>query len=312
MTSPTSDVAPQPWTKLVVTVAPMTISAPQRGRDLEYRVSAPGRGEGLPVILFSHGFGQSCYAYDPLAGYWAAQGFAVIQPDHLDSWRCGLVPDDPRTPEFWRYREEDLVLLLDRMDEIEQAAPHIRGRIDRSKIAVAGHSWGAQTASMLLGATHPDPKDGRIVRLADSRVKAGILLCIPGTGGENLTPLANDHFPFMNPDFSGLTTPSLMIGGDMDQSPLSIRGPEWWREAYELAPGGEALFTVIGAEHSLGGIHSYESEQLHDASRSRVAAVQRVTTAFLHHALSGNNDAWDKERATAQAGGDPEGRLECK
>ncbi len=307
-----SETLPHPLTRSIMAVAPMAISAPERGRDLEYRVASPGRGEGLPVILFSHDFRPSCYAYDVLADYWAAQGFAVIQPDHLDSWRCGLAPDDPRAAEFWRHREDDMVRLLDRMDEIEQAAPHIRGRIDRSKIAVAGLSWGARTASMLLGATHPDPKDGRIVRLADGRVKAGVLLCIPGTGGDNLTPLAKDHFPFMNPDFSGMTMQSLVICGDKDQSPLSTRGPEWWREAYDLAPGSEALFTLFDAEHPLGGINTYESEQQSNASRSRVAAVQRVTTAFLSHALSDDGGAWNKERATAKAGGDADGRLECK
>ncbi|WP_102226986.1 alpha/beta hydrolase family protein [Acidimangrovimonas sediminis] len=304
----TSQSSAQP----VVAVAPMTVSTPERGKDFEFRVTAPARGEGLPVILFSHGFTQSCRAYAPLVDYWASQGFAVIQPDHLDSWRCGLAPTDPRAPDFWRYREEDLLLLLDRLDEIEQAASHIRGRIDRSKIAVAGHSWGAQTASTLLGATHPDPRDGSTVSMADDRVKAGVLLCIPGTGGENLSQLAKDYFPFMNPDFTGMTTPSLIIGGDKDQSPLSVRGPEWWREAYDLAPGGKALFTAFGAEHSLGGIHTYEAEQLPDYSRTRVAAIQRVTTAFLRHALNGDDGAWSEEHTAAQTESASEGRLECK
>ncbi len=38
---------------------------------------------------------------------------------------------------------------------------------------------------MLLGARHPDPDDGSVVDIRDERVKAGILLTIPGTGGSN-------------------------------------------------------------------------------------------------------------------------------
>jgi pimeloyl-ACP methyl ester carboxylesterase len=82
----------------------------------------------------------------------------------------------PRRPQFWRFRETDLVAVLDGLDHIEHQAPMIRGRLDRSRIAVAGHSWGGQTASTLLGATHPDPDDGSVVDRKDARIK-------PSSGG---------------------------------------------------------------------------------------------------------------------------------
>ena len=70
-------------------------------------------GNALPVIIFSHGNGQSLHAYGPLADHWAAYGFVVIQPTHLDSRTLGLAPDDPRRPHLWRFREEDLAAVLD-------------------------------------------------------------------------------------------------------------------------------------------------------------------------------------------------------
>jgi predicted dienelactone hydrolase len=167
----------------VLSVAPIRISAPGRGDDLQVRVSAPVTGEALPIILFSHGNGQSLHAYAPLADHWAANGFAVIQPTHLDSRMLALTPEDDRRPQLWRFREQDLLRILDNLDVVEEAAPLFRGRLDRTRIAVAGHSWGGQTASTLLGATHPDPDDGTAVYRKDARIKAGVLLTVPGNGG---------------------------------------------------------------------------------------------------------------------------------
>src|SRR5690606_26371705 len=132
---------------VIVSMAPVTLPAPARGIDLHVRVSAPALGDALPIIIFSHGNGQSLHAYAPLANYWAAHGFAVIQPTQLDSRMLRLAVDDPRRPQFWRFREEDMAAVLDGLDHIESEVPMIRGRLDHSRIAVAGHSWGGQTAS---------------------------------------------------------------------------------------------------------------------------------------------------------------------
>jgi predicted dienelactone hydrolase len=212
----------------IVSIAPIVQPSPGRGVDLHVRVSAPIAGAALPVIIFSHGNGQSLHAYSPLADYWAAHGFFVIQPTHLDSRMLGLAPDDPRRPQLWRFREEDLLRVLDGLDHIETKALMMKGRLDRARIAVAGHSWGGQTASTLLGATHPDPDDGSLVSRKDDRVKAGVLLTVPGSGGKHLSDSAAHAFPFMHPDFSTMTTPTLIVAGDHDKGGLTVRGPDWW------------------------------------------------------------------------------------
>jgi dienelactone hydrolase len=261
----------------VISVRPVTLPAPGRGDDLQLRVTAPLTGDNLPVIVFSHGFGQSMDGYAPLVDHWSAHGFAVVQPTHLDSRALDVTPADPRHPGIWRHRVDDLVHVLDRLAVIEAAVPGLAGRLDHDRIAVAGHSWGAQSVSMLLGArVEGDPADRR-----DPRVKAGVLLALTGTGGANLTPFAAEHFPFMNPDFAGLTTPSLLVAGDKDQSMLSTAGPEWFTEAYALSPGIRTLLTVHGGEHSLGGITGYLSTETTDESPERVALIRRATTAFL-------------------------------
>lgn len=296
----------------VVSIAPVTLPTPGRGIDLQVRVSAPIAGEALPVLIFSHGNGQSLHAYGPLANYWAAHGFVVIQPTHLDSRMLGLSPDDPRRPQFWRFREDDLATVLDGLDHIESEAQIIRGRLDRSRIAVAGHSWGGQTASTLLGATHPDPDNGAVVDRKDARIKAGVLLAIPGRGGEDLSAFAARALPFMHPDFSAMTTPALIIAGDADRGGLTTRGPDWWRDAYDLSPSPKALFTVFGGEHALGGIPGYEARETTDERPERVAAIQRLSTAFLRSALYPGAPAFAEATALLAADSAPEGRIETR
>jgi dienelactone hydrolase len=296
----------------IASVAPIALPAPDRGLDLHVRVSAPIAGDALPLIIFSHGNGQSLHAYGPLANHWAANGFVVIQPTHLDSRMLGLAPDDSRRPQLWRHREEDLLRVLDGLDRIESEVPMIQGRLDRASVAVAGHSWGGQTAGTLLGVTHPDPDDGSTVNRKDDRVKVGVLLATPGNGGKDLSDHAARTFPFMHPDFSGMTTPTLIVAGDHDRGGMTVRGPDWWRDAYDLSPSRKALFTAFGGEHSLGGISGYESRETTDERPERVAAIQRFSTAFLRSTLHPGDPAWQDAVATLAADVMPEGSVETK
>ncbi|MGN9816647.1 alpha/beta hydrolase family protein [Streptomyces sp. SD11] len=291
---------------------PVVLEAPGRGEDLQVRISAPVTGSGLPVVVLSHGFGSSLNGYGPLADFWAAHGFVVVQPTHLDSRTVGLAQDDPRTPRIWRFRVEDVKRVLDRLDLLEEAVPGLGGRLDRTRIAVAGHSFGGQTAGNLLGLRVLDPVSGQGEDLSDARVKAGVLLATAGKGGADLTPFAAEHFPFMNPSFENMTTRALVVVGDRDDSPLSVRGPEWLTDPYVLSPGDKSLLTLFGAEHSLGGIAGYEVQETTDEHPGRVALLQRVTWAYLRHALGIEDDSWTAARKALSSGADPLGRIESK
>lgn len=304
--------APSP----IISVKPITLSAPERGEDLLVKVSAPTIGSGLPIILFSHGSGSSLEGYGPLADFWAAHGFVVIQPTHLDSRTVGLPKDDPRTPRIWRYRVEDMKLILDQLDLLESAIPGLSGRLDRSRIATAGHSFGGQTAGNLLGLRVLNPETGKEEDLSDSRVKAGVLLATAGAGGDSLTPFAAENLPHLNVSFAHMTTPSLVIAGDKDDTPnkyqLTVRGPDWMTDPYFLSPGAESLLTLFGAEHSLGGIPGYEVKETTDESPERVALIQQVTLAYLRHALNVEHTSWSEVQKTLAESTNPMGRIESK
>ena len=249
--------------------------------------TAPATGTGLPLVVLSHGYHQSERGYDPLVDAWA-QHFIVVQPTHLDSVALDLPADDPRTPDIWRTRVDDLSRVLDQLDKAIEAVPNLAGRVDSSRVALAGHSWGGQSAGMLLGARVLDADGTPGESRRDPRVTAGVLLTTTGTG-DSLTSFAAENFSFMRPDFSGLTTPTLVVAGDADQSLLSTRGPEWFLDPYLLSPGATDLLTVTGGEHSLGGITGYGVTETTDEHQDRAAMVAQVTTEWLRRTLLGHD-----------------------
>jgi predicted dienelactone hydrolase len=302
----------------VVSVSPVVLPAPGRAVDLQIRVSAPVTGRDLPIILFSHGHGNSWYlsslnGYGPLADFWAALGFVVIQPTHLDSRTLGL-RDAPGGPLFWRSRVEDMKRILDQLDLIEASVPELSGRLDRSRVAAAGHSLGGHTTSMLLGARLTDPKDGTEVDMADSRIKAGVLLSAPGRGGADLSAFAAEHYSFfLHSSFAEMTTPALVVAGDKDVSPhLTVRGADWHADPYFLSTGPKCLLTLFGAGHSLGGVAGYDAAETTDESPERLAAVQQLTWAYLRTALYPEDTAWPAARAALMDMPNPPGRVECR
>ena len=303
----------------VLSVSPVVLPAPGRAVDLQVRVSAPVTGGELPIILLSHGQGHSNHlsslnGYAPLANFWAAHGFVVIQPTHLSSATLSLDPDDPEAPLYWRSRAEDMTRVLDRLDAIEAAVPQLRGRLDPSKVAVVGHSMGGHTASLLLGARLTDPRDGTEVNLAEPRIKAGVLLAAPGRGGDAVTGFVAENYSFfLTTDFSRMTTPTLVVAGDKDPSPhLTVRGADWHTDPITLAPGPKSLLTLFEAEHGLGGISGYDVAETTDENPERVAAVQRLTWAYLRTELYPGDSAWQAARDALTSGPDPLGRVESK
>ncbi|MGW2288973.1 alpha/beta hydrolase family protein [Streptomyces phaeochromogenes] len=303
----------------VLSVSPVVLPAPGRAVNLQVRVSAPVTGSDLPVILLSHGQGYSNHlsslnGYAPLANFWAAHGFVVIQPTHLSSRTLSLDPNTPGAPLYWRSRAEDMTRILDQLDVIEAAVPQLLGRLDHSRVAVAGHSMGGHTASLLLGARLTDPDDGTEVNLAEPRIKAGVLLAAPGRGGDALTESVAENLSFfLTADFSKMTTPALVVAGDKDTSAhLTVAGADWHADPYVLSPGPKSLLTLFDAEHGLGGVSGYDVAETTDENIERVSAVQRLTWAYLRTELYPGDPAWQEASEALTADTAPLGRVESK
>ena len=286
----------------ITAVKPITVPAPDRGIDLQVKVTAPVSGRELPVIVLSHGNAWSMDGYGPLADRWAAAGFAVVQPTHLDSRRNGIGWDDPRFATVWRVRIADLHAVLDGLDGILAQAGGLERRADRERIAVVGHSWGAQTAGTLLGARVLDADGVPGEDFSHPAVAAGALIAATGTG-DSLTPFAAEHLPFMRPDYSTMTAPALVVAGGKDRSHLSTRGPEWFTDAYHLSPSPKSLLTIAEGEHALGGVAGEAVAETTDEDPGRVALVADAVSAYLLDALKVDGTAWTALKDAAAADG---------
>ncbi|EGL65663.1 hypothetical protein AGRO_1580 [Agrobacterium sp. ATCC 31749] len=277
-----------------LTVAYTPIRLPMPGRQsLELRVTAPAKGDKLPIVLLSHGYGPSNYipskdGYAPLIQFWAERGFVVIQPTHASSRVGGLPSDSPGAPFFWRERVEEMKVILDQLSEIERQAPAVAGRMDHARIGAVGHSLGGHTVGLLLGA-QLDGED-----LSEPRISAGVLLTTPGRGGKDMTEENSVRFPFFDVDFSTLMTSSLVVCGDMDNPHFTTRGPEWHADAFHDAPGAKAMLMMHGVGHGLGGIAALDAKETETEAPDALEATRRLTLAWLQTALGVDEGAWPR------------------
>jgi len=306
---------PVPMATPILSFSPVTFEVPDRQALLEMRVVVPATGDELPVILLSHGHGSSNFiasmrGYGPLVDFYASHGFVVIIPTHQNSKTLGLDTTGPEGPLFWKSRPRDMRFIIDHLDEIESAVPGLAGRVDRSRIAAVGHSLGGHTVAMLAGMRVKDPASGEDVDVSEPRIKAAVLFSPPGSGSGASARIAELYPALVNSDFSGMTTACLVVTGDKDINPMFSERADWRGDAYRLAPGPKSLLSLNDAGHIFGGISGYDAAETTDESPERVAAVQRITWAYLRTALYPEDAAWSTIGSETAIGS--QGRIESK
>jgi predicted dienelactone hydrolase len=191
--------------------------------------------KGFPVIVFSHGFlgcgTQSSFLTEALAH----AGYFVLAPNHHDA-RCGggtpigfpqlqqsFVKPDAWSEATYQDRATDVRAVLD----AALASKSFEGvRVDRDRVALAGHSLGGYTVLGLAGAW-PSWKD--------PRVKAVLALS-----------------PFCEPyvqkgGLAHLKIPVMYQGGTLDLGITpTVARPDG---AYDSSSGPKIFVEFAGAEH---------------------------------------------------------------
>ncbi|HVE72730.1 MAG TPA: alpha/beta fold hydrolase [Thermoanaerobaculia bacterium] len=224
----------------------VTVRDAARNRDILISIEYPTRGGPHPLVVFSHEIGGSNRAYIGLSSYWTGNGYVVVRPSHGD--RGNL---ETQTETEFQGRVRDVLSVIDNLDSLEQRFPELQGKIDRTRIGVAGHGFGGQTALLLA---------------SDPRIKAVVAMA-PYTRGVALEKMG---------------VPTLFITDEKDD-PFSLTpGSDKWHVAIERAhpvafTGRYEAFT--------------EAQARHEASRSAVAdpalaqqeqvRATRIQTAML-------------------------------
>jgi len=244
---------------------------------LQLRVTWP-KGEGkCPVLVFSHGLWGSRTGYEPLVRYWASFGYICLQPDHADSRALGRMQRNEAMM-AWSRRPKQVTRLLDSFQAIEKEVPELKGRLDASRIAVGGHSYGAHTTQLVAG-VRPYP----FKSFSDKRIKAFLLLSPQGAGGL-----------FRGDSWKDVKRPVLVLTGSEDKSPFEPdkKNATWRLGAYEnLPPGDKYLVFIDGAHHGFGGISGAKWRGSGPKIDDHVRIVQQTCLAFLDAHVRGDETA---------------------
>lgn len=237
--------------------ANLTLHDPARNKDLPLRVVYPEGKGALPVILFSHGAGGSGEGYSSLTEYWAQHGYICLQPTHADAFEqqkaagrnvtlFSALYDSSVSPDAWTNRVKDAVLVLDSFDEIQKQVPALKGRMDKNRIGVGGHDFGAFVAQALGGATIKYPGETDAKSFRDPRVKAVLLLSPQG---------ADTRVGLINTSWNQFNIPMLAATGSRDYGDWRVTSkerasPEWRKDSYKFSPPGDKyLLWIKDASH---------------------------------------------------------------
>ena len=257
----------------------------KRNKDLPLTLFIPDAPGPHPLIVFSHGAGGSGEYYRPLVGGWVKSGYVVICPTHADSIalmtpqkRRGLRPRDVvldavTDVQGWQERPRDVSFVLDSLDELERRVPELAGKIDRTRIGAAGHSYGAMTTTILAGASIRTKVGGELISVADPRVKAAIVLSGQGEG----------QMGFGEGSWTNLKIPLLVMTGSKDRGARG-QDPAWRKAPFANSPPGEKYWVFIdGATHmSFSG---------RDDDSAIVGVIERATQTFWDAQLKGDERA---------------------
>ncbi len=264
-------------------VNPLILPYPEQNKDLRVRVSYPAAEGRYPVIVFSHGAFCSKDDYSLIADHWASHGYVVFQPTHLDSKTLGR-PDFSKMTAIFLSRLDDLSFIADSLEKVEEIVPDLAGRLDKDRMAIAGHSMGAMTAATVAGLKRTD-NDGTVLAGADDRFDVTVLLSGPGP------------IPGMPEDaFADLTQPIYVASGPNDQ--VNMAGPnatwEWRITAFTDTPPGDKYALIMqDMTHPLGGLICGAVEPGQRLEPEALILVNGTSTAFL--------DAYLKQDASARA-----------
>jgi predicted dienelactone hydrolase len=276
-----------------------------RNRDVPVKIYYPAADVGrCPVIIFSHGLGGSREGYGYLGQYWAGCGYVAVHVQHAGSdeavWKgvplrqvAAAMRSATLDPQVALDRAMDIHFAIDRLRDLD-GRPPLQGRLELSRIGVAGHSFGGWTAMAIAG--EHQPMVGNI--LADSRVTAVIAMSAPIP--KRLDTATIDR----------ITVPVFCMTGTRDNSPIGETMAPERRLLFDRMTSPDACLLIFnGANHMT---FSGRRERTPDDSRFQ-KLICEASTAYWDAWLRGDSaaKAWLYDGGFARLLGDA-GSFETK
>ena len=256
-----------------------------RQRAVPVRLYWPEGDQPVALVVFSHGIGGSRLGYRYLGEYFAGHRMASLHLQHVGSDRSlwggnplslvGRLRAAAQEHEALE-RVKDLSFALDRLLAHEQFGP----RIDRARIAAAGHSYGANTAMLAAGASVE--REGRRLSVRDPRIRAAVLLSAPPFYGEQDTKAI----------LQTVTLPTLHVTATED----IIRIPGYYSPASDRV----AVYEAVGSAFKTlavfeGGSHSIFTNRAGSGGTELnpkvKSATRELALAFLQRVFEGSTEA---------------------
>ena len=249
-------------------------------RTIPLRLSYPVTNDSVPVIVFSHGAYAAKDYYGGFADVWAAAGYAVISPTHLDSEKMGT-PRFSNIADKWPSRYEDVAVIADNLEALAAQMPGLGG-VHPERMVIAGHSAGGLVALATGGAAMIGPDGAASQALRDSRFQQAIVISPPGTIPGRLT----------EDSLAAVDIPMLVITGTADVAMGDTGNTwEWRRQPYDFAsPGSKHLLVVEDGDHYFGGAMGRDDLET-DPDFEGLALANTVSIAFLNAYVKGDSDA---------------------
>ena len=279
-----------------VSVLDFDSADPARQREVPMRLYLPAHAtaaEPVPLVVFSHGIGGSRSGYSYLGRHWAGQGFASLHVQHVGSDRSlwfGNIFSLVTRLQGAAQDGEAVARVLDLRFALDELLTGPTGRqIDTSRIAVAGHSYGANTTLLAAGARVRRPD--KPIDLHEPRFKAAIIISAPPFYGDGKLAAI----------LSPISVPSLHITATEDV----IRIPGYYSGAADRL----AVFDAIGSQRKWlavfeGGSHSMFTDRSGTGgvllNPQVKAATQDLSAAFLRQVFAGDDSAlrgWPQRHA---------------
>jgi pimeloyl-ACP methyl ester carboxylesterase len=236
------------------------------------RIYEPDDNRVHPIVVFSHGLGNSRLGYSYLGRHWASWGITSVHVEHP-----GAGQDIASRGWIALYRAGfDSRLETSAVADVRFVLDQLRA----DRVGVAGHSLGAYVALALSGAIKSIP--------ADPRVQAAVALSM----SENLPRTA----------YGETSVPTLHFTGTSDSSLFYGTTRRMRRIPFEQTTGDVAyLVTLRGANHS-----TFSADD-RTATAGRIDAIKSLTTLWWKAWLEQNGDA---QRLLASIDGRSLGSLE--